>query len=129
VLSDGTLKAKINMAKQTYSILDPLLKKNNKHLISSLILDRLFYISHPSLSNLECSINLNVAVDNAFFDKMVNEILSLDNFNLEQIEKREKTLSVLFKGVAAMKLLNIIFKGQSDHALYPIYLKWIEGSE
>ena len=118
------------MTKQTYSILDPLLKKNNKHhLISSLTLDRLFYISHPSLSNLECSINLNIGVDNAFFDEVVNEILSLGNFNLEQIEKREKTFSVLFKGVAAMKLLNIIFKGQSNHALYPIYLKWIEGSE
>jgi hypothetical protein len=117
---------------QTYSILDPLnkTKKNGKrHLISSLILDRLFYISHPSISTLECSINLNVGAGNALFDGMANEIISLGSFNPEQIELRAKTFSVLFKDVAAMKLLNIIFKGHSNHALYPIYLKWIEGSE
>jgi hypothetical protein len=127
--------------KAPYSILAPMgikaasaIINNNKNqmLLLSMLRDRLFYVSHPSLSTLECSINLKTKKEiepQIFFEQTVEEILKLANFNLKQIEAKNKTFSLLFKDVAAMKLLNIIFKDQQDHPLYPIYLNWIEGSE
>lgn len=129
--------------KASYSILAPMgikaasaIINNNKNqmLLLSMLRDRLFYVSHPSLSTLECSINLKARSKKEiepqiFFEQTVGEILKLANFNLKQIETKNKTFSILFKDVAAMKLLNIIFKDQQDHPLYPIYLKWIDGSE
>jgi hypothetical protein len=129
--------------KVPYSILAPMgikaataIINNNKNqmLLLSMLRDRLFYVSHPSLSTLECSINLNALSNKEiepqiFFEQTVEEILKLANFNLKQIETKNKTFSLLFKDATAMKLLNIIFKDQQDHPLYPIYLNWIEGSE
>ena len=63
------------------------------------------------------------------FEDTVQEILTLANFNPKQIELKEKNFTLLFKEVAAIKFLNLLFKDNSDHALYPIYLKWIDGSE
>ena len=105
----------------------------DKKILIEMLSDRLLYLSHPSLSNLECSINLtlknNIMPQDIFFEQVVQEILSLSNFNLSQIEKKHKTCSILFKDVAAMKLLKIIFSNHKDHPLYPLYLKWIDGSE
>lgn len=148
-----------------YSILAPLdliinatksnlvIRDQKNKCLKEMLRKRIFYISHPSLSNLECSINLNLSqkrsgIDtlwpfgpqdvicaygtndrNIFFEETVKEILVLGNFNPKQIEIRDKSQTILFKDVAAMKLLNIIFKDNEDHALYPIYLKWIDGSE
>lgn len=128
-----------------YSILAPLviinttksnlvIRDQKNKCLKEMLRERIFYISHPSLSNLECSINLNLSqkssIDrNIFFEETVKEILVLGNFNPKQIEIRDKSQTILFKDVAAMKLMNIIFKDNEDHALYPIYLKWIDGSE
>ena len=134
---------RVKKAPYSYSILAPLgikaattIINNNKNqmLLVSMLRDRLFYVSHPSLSTLECSINLRThsrkeIEPQTFFEQTVEEILKLANFNPKQIEIKNKTFSLLFKDVAAMKLLNIIFKDQQDHPLYPIYLKWIDGSE
>jgi hypothetical protein len=122
---------RVNATKSNLVIRD----QKNKCL-KEILSERLFYVSHPSLSNLECSINLNLSqriipsIDkNIFFEETVKEILELGNFNHKQIDKRDKSQTILFKDVAAMKLLNIIFKDNENHALYPIYLKWIDGSE
>jgi len=130
-----------NLTKNPLDKSATILKDNKNLLLKDMLRDRLFYISHPSLSSLECSINLKLCnncpedkdglqiPEDVFFEETVREILSLANFNPKQIEKKNRTWSLLFKDVAAMKLLNIIFKGHEDHALYPIYLKWIDGSE
>jgi hypothetical protein len=140
----GPERGSERVKKAPYSILAPMgikaastiINNNNKNqmLLLSMLRDRLFYVSHPSLSTLECSINLKThskkeIEPQIFFEQTVEEILKLANFNLKQIEAKNKTFSLLFKDVAAMKLLNIIFKDQQDHPLYPIYLNWIEGSE
>ena len=159
---EGNVRSISKLKNSNYSILAPLdliinaTKSNlviqdqkNKYL-KEMLRERIFYISHPSLSNLECSINLSQksSIDalwpfgpqgvicaigtndrNIFFEETVKEILVLGNFNPKQIEIRDKSQTILFKDVAAMKLLNIIFKDNEDHALYPIYLKWIDGSE
>lgn len=106
-----------------------LLSKNQ--LLLSILRDKLYYISHPSVSSLECSINLSMCemFSHSAFEDTVQEILTLANFNPKQIELKEKNFTLLFKEVAAIKLLNLLFKDNSDHALYPIYLKWIDGSE
>lgn len=111
-------------------------KKSSKALME-MIRDRLFYISHPSSSSLECSINLKLKKnilkvlieEDLIFEEIIKEILLLADFNPKQIEKKYKTQTILFKDVAALKLLNIIFKNNEDHALYPIYSKWIDGFE
>lgn len=106
-------------------------KKNVKPDLHTLLLNRLFYISHPSLSSLECSINLSncsIGSEEAF-NSLIQEILQLANFNHKQVEKVFKTFSIVFKDVAALKLLNILFKGHENHALFPLYLKWISGTE
>jgi hypothetical protein len=131
-----------------YSIIEELAKKRKNSLLANatpqittpqtvisgaalkrLIRSRLFYISHPSLSSLECSINLNSNSTRENFDCIVETILALSNFNSKEVERNDKTFCLNFKDVAAMKLLNIVFKDDLDHALYPIYLAWILGSE
>lgn len=100
----------------------------NKNYLKALICERLFYISHPSISNLECTINLKtITVDE--FQLTVQQIILLGNFNLTQIIVKDKLMTITFKDVAAIKLLNIIFKDNDYHPLYPIYKKWIDGSE
>jgi hypothetical protein len=99
--------------------------KNTKTMLRS----RLFYMSHPSLSSLECSINLSNLKDPLEFFQKVLYILSLENFDLKQIEIKDGSFSVLFKEVSALKLLNLILKEETDHPLYPIYLNWINGAE
>jgi hypothetical protein len=54
----------------------------------------------------------------------VSEITDLVGLNHKQIKINYDTYSILFKDVAAMKLLNLLFKENKDHALYPIYLQW-----
>lgn len=91
--------------------------------------DRIFYISHPSISDLECSINLKIFSSNyTTFNTVVKTILLMGDFNLLQVQLNSKTFSLLFKDVAALKLLNILFKGQFNHPLYPNYLQWVGGS-
>lgn len=85
--------------------------------------DNIFYISHPSISDIECSINLKI-----FDSNFVKNILLLDSFNLAQIELNPKTKLISFKGVAALKLLNILFKDQFYHPLYPNYIRWVGNS-
>jgi hypothetical protein len=68
-------------------------------------------------------------INDLFFEETCQKILALSNFNHKQIEKRKDIKTILFKDVAAMKILNIIFRSNEDHALYPIYLNWINGSE
>jgi hypothetical protein len=102
--------------------------------IDKLLLERLIYVSHPSISTLECSINLykwsvfevlkSRADPKTIFFNIVSEIVELVGLNHEQIKINYDTCSILFKDVAAMKLLNILFKENKDHALYPIYLQW-----
>ena len=145
----------------SYSILSPIIKTsisksqntlnnlNKKNLdlklLKTMMRQRLFYISHPSTSGLECSINLNNCCIGSkdLFDNISKEILDLGIFNPKQIEKNYKTFSLLFKEVAAMKILNLLFKQEKDldnsgscedfpdqyHPLYKIYLKWLKGSE
>lgn len=96
----------------------------------NLLTDKVFYISHPSISSLECNVSLKGPhVDTALFILLVAEILKLSRFNLIDIKIDYKTFSLHFKDVAAMKLLNLIFKDRFNHALYPLYYKWIEGAE
>ena len=102
-----------------------------KRTLLNLLTDKVFYISHPSISScLECNVSLKGPhVDTALFILLVAEILKLSRFNLIDIKIDYKTFSLHFKDVAAMKLLNLIFKDRFDHALYPLYYKWIEGAE
>ena len=103
------------------------LKNSDILLLKSVLSNRLFYISHPSLSGLECSFNLsNCIISPEFFDHVVEEIMKLDFFNVNQVEKKYNTFSIIFKDVAALKILNFIFKDQPFHVLYPLYLKWVE---
>ena len=96
----------------------------------NLLTNKVFYISHPSISNLECNVSLKGPhVDTSLFILLVDEILKLSRFNPTDIKIDRKTFSLQFKDVAAMKLLNLIFKDRFDHALYPLYYKWIEGAE
>lgn len=105
--------------------------KSIKPDLHALLLDRLFYISHPSMSSLECSINLNNCSigSEEVFNSIVQEIMQLASFNPKQVKKIFKTFSVIFKDVAALKLLNVLFKGHEDHALFPLYTKWLSGGE
>ena len=99
--------------------------------LKKVLLNQLFYISHPSLSTLECSLNLKCfcfGSDN-LFENITNEIVEMVKCNPEQVKINNKTFTVLFKDVAAMKLLNILFKENTDHALYQIYENWVEGFE
>ena len=96
----------------------------------NLLTNKVFYISHPSISNLECNVSLKGPhVDTSLFILLVDEILKLSRFNPTDIKIDRKTFSLQFKDVAAMKFLNLIFKDRFDHALYPLYYKWIEGAE
>lgn len=96
----------------------------------NLLTNKVFYISHPSISSLECNVSLKGPhVDTALFILLVDEILKLSRFNPIDIKIDFKTFSLQFKDVAAMKFLNLIFKDRFDHALYPLYYKWIEGAE
>ena len=96
----------------------------------NLLTNKVFYISHPSISNLECNVSLKGPhVDTSLFILLVDEILKLSRFNPIDIKIDFKTFSLQFKDVAAMKFLNLIFKDRFDHALYPLYYKWIEGAE
>jgi len=120
--------------------------KTKEEKFKSDILKNLLYISHPSISNLKCSINLryflisileetdlekikNKKILYDMFDTIINKILTLAYFNHEQIHKNYKKFIITFENVAAIKLLNIIFKGKENHALYQLYTKWINGSE
>ncbi|CCV01828.1 hypothetical protein IIV22_151R [Invertebrate iridescent virus 22] len=109
-----------------------LATKNSKNqLLISILRERLFYLSHPSVSNLECSVNLSITnmCSPKGFEETIKDVLSLANFNPKEIEINHKVSSIIFKDVAAIKLLNILFKDYSNHPLHPIYLKWIQGSE
>jgi len=108
---------------------DESVTKDQQTLLN-LLTDKVFYISHPSISSLECNVSLKGPhVDTALFILLVAEILKLGRFNLIDIKIDYKTFSLRFKDVAAMKLLNLIFKDRFDHALYPLYYKWVEGAE
>lgn len=105
-------------------------KMKDQQTLLNLLTDKVFYISHPSISSLECNVSLKGPhVDTALFILLVAEILKLSRFNLIDIKIDYKTFSLHFKDVAAMKLLNLIFKDRFDHALYPLYYKWIKGAE
>lgn len=95
------------------------------------LLNQLFYISHPSVSTLECSLNLKYFCFGSenLFEKITKEIIEMVKCNPEQVTIKNKIFTILFKDVAAIKLLNILFKGNTDHALYQIYKNWIKGSE
>lgn len=108
--------------------------KNNRFLLLvSVLRDRLFYVSHPSISKkVECSINLqpvllHVSVHTTDrFNELVDEILSLSNFNLDNVERSFKNYTLFFKDDDAMKIMALLFKGHEYHVLYPIYLNWIK---
>ena len=105
-------------------------KMKDQQTLLNLLTNKVFYISHPSISSLECNVSLKGPhVDTALFILLVDEILKLSRFNPIDIKIDFKTFSLQFKDVAAMKLLNLIFKDRFDHALYPLYYKWIEGAE
>ena len=112
-----------------------LFKGNKFLLLTSILRERLFYISHPSVAKrVECAINLqpilmhiNINTLDRFND-LVEEILSLGDFNFKNIEKNFKSYTVIFKDVEAMKFLALLFKGHEYHVLYPLYLKWLKGS-
>jgi hypothetical protein len=112
-----------------------IFKGNKFLLLTSVLRERLFYISHPSISKrIECSINLKpilVQIHINVFDRfndLVEEILSLGDFNLKNVEKNFKNHTVIFKDIEAMKFLALLFKGHEYHVLYPLYLKWLKGS-
>lgn len=109
------------------------LKGNRFLLLVSVLRDRLFYVSHPSISNkVECSINLQPVLLHVHthvtdrFNELVDEILSLSNFNLNNVEKSFKNYTLFFKDNDALKIMSLLFKGHEYHVLYPIYLKWIK---
>lgn len=105
-----------------------LLRYHAEDILKKLALHRMFYISHPSLASLECTMNfLNYSED--IFNFIFSEMLKLANFNPEEVEKNYSSFSISFKDVAAMKLLNIIFKDNEDHALHKLYQKWLGKSE
>ena len=105
-------------------------KMKDQQTLLNLLTNKVFYISHPSISSLECNVSLKGPhVDTALFILLVDEILKLSRFNPIDIKIDFKTFSLQFKDVAAMKFLNLIFKDRFDHALYPLYYKWIEGAE
>lgn len=104
--------------------------------LDKILLERLVYISHPSTSNLECIINLykwsffemlQNRSDNqkVLFYDVASEIVAMTNLNPVEVKINYYTYSILFKNVAAMKLLNILFKDNKEHSLYPLYLKWL----
>lgn len=105
--------------------------------LGRLLLSRLFYLSHPSVAGLECSIVLyNWGLINAvalstntdttvLFDNIVVEIIELVGNEYSNVTIRENCI-ILFKNETAMKLLNILFTNNETHALYPLYLKWVE---
>lgn len=99
--------------------------------LKKVLLNQLFYISHPSVSTLECSLNLKCFCFGSenLFEKITNEIVEMVKCNPEQVKIKNKIFTILFKDVAAMKLLNILFKENTDHVLYPIYKNWLKGSE
>lgn len=105
-------------------------KMKDQQTLLNFLTDKVFYISHPSISSLECNVSLKGPhVDTALFVLLVAEILKLSRFNLIDIKIDYNTFSLHFKDVAAMKILNLIFKDRFGHALYPLYYKWIEGAE
>ncbi len=102
-----------------------VLKPHQRNDLRNMLLNKLFYISYPTQnSRLECSINF-YPTKPILFEDIVEKILSMDNFNPENITKNYKTGIVTFKDTSAIKLLNIIFKDNENHVLYPIYNKWI----
>lgn len=110
-------------------------KGNRYLLLTSVLRDRLFYVSHPSISKkVECSINLHPILVHVHvhvldrFNELVDEVLSLGDFNLNNVEKNFKNFTLSFKDNDAMKIMSIIFKGHEYHVLYSIYLKWLKES-
>ena len=71
----------------------------------------------------------NNAVIYAAFDTIVNKVLSLCSFAPDQVIKSYTRYSLMFKDVAAIKLLAMLFKDHKDHALYPLFNNWVNGSE
>lgn len=115
--------------------------------IKTLLLESITYMSHPSLSCLECSINLKRLVSPLFLTKkelqategveqaestfniIADKVISMETFNPTQIIKNYKLYSLMFKDVAAIKFLKLLFKDHKNHALYQLYIKWVSGSE
>ena len=96
-------------------------------LLKSVMLERLFYISHPEISSLECSINLNnTSVDpDELFNNIIAEITSIDSFNRKEISINLKVFTLSFVGESALKLLRLLLDENPDHALYPLYSGWL----
>jgi len=123
--------------------------KNEDDKVKTRLLESITYISHPSLSSLECSINLKhlsplfltpdqllrepqeelKKINNYTFNLIANKVLSMESFNPTQVIKNYKCYSLKFKDVAAIKFLKMVFKGHTNHALYQLYIKWVSGSE
>ena len=96
-------------------------------LLKSVMLERLFYISHPEISSLECSINLNnTSVDpDELFNNIIAEITSIDSFNRKEISINLKVFTLSFVGESALKLLRLLLDENPGHALYPLYSGWL----
>jgi hypothetical protein len=123
------------MQTDTFERNDILFRGNKFLLLTSILRERLFYISHPSISKrVECAINLqpilmHINIDTIDrFNDLAEEILSLGDFNFRNVEKNFKSYTVIFKDIEAMKFLALLFKGHEYHVLYPLYLKWLKGS-
>jgi hypothetical protein len=94
----------------------------------SYLADKIYYISDPSISDdLECSIGLlqDCLKSEVIFNHTCDEISELTGLSFE---KNDKTFSLRFRGVNALKLLKKVFKIRPTHALYPLYAKWIVGA-
>lgn len=108
--------------------LEKVLQNSNlltwKHLAN-----RIHYIADPGICSLECSISLaqDCLKSKIIFQHIADEISAF--IGGIPFDKDEKTFSLRFKDVAALKFLKQVFKGQNDHALYCLYAKWIIGGE
>lgn len=96
--------------------------------LTKFLLERLFYISHPSVSQLECVIKLFpiINTNSPILYRIASEIVEMSGTNPEHVHLNPRTLSILFKGASAMKLLRFLFDGHEEHALYTIYFKWTQ---
>jgi hypothetical protein len=98
----------------------------------SALLDGLHYISHPSTSKVECTINFASLLRNepqnykvAILKTVASKILAIDDtIDGSQITLSFQNVSFTFREDAALKIMNVVLKDKVYHALYPIFTKW-----
>jgi len=84
---------------------------------------QIFYISDPTLSKIECNINLMQVTRGCLplFYMIIEEIKDLIQISFTP---NIKVFTLEFKGSNAFQILTLLLKDQYDHTLYSLYQRW-----